>query len=173
MLYKPVYLSGNKMLEAPIPMAPPPPPPEPPQPPPPEPVVERTPTPELPPDPPQQRQQQERTPALPMLISNNGFRHVVPVEKTKDVLTGKVAYLLVDETGVTRFEPKHILNALKLDRERLTKYEDYECIGGHRRLLNERPDPKRKRYKRRYVSMEYIAKGIYGVSNLKIPFKYL
>lgn len=166
MLYRPVYI---KNAQAPITMVNPP---QPPEQPPSDNEDERTPTPELPPLPPSQSQQEEETPEvveiveqLPMLISNGRFKHVIPREKTKDVLTGKVAYLLIEDTGVTRFEPKHILTALKLDRERLTKYEDYELIGGHRRLLEKRPTTGR-RYKRRYISLDLIAKGIYGVSNI-------
>lgn len=142
------------MLEAPIRMAPAPlPPPPPPEPEPPaHPPIE--------PQPQTLRFHQEVVETrLPMLVCNKGFKHVFPKESTKDVLTGKVPYMLVDETGVTRFEPKHILNALKLDREHLEKFEDYECIGGHRRILEEKP--KKIRYKRRYISMNFISKGIY------------
>lgn len=156
MLFKPVYLKGKKMLEAPITMAPAPPPP----PPPPEPELEPHAQSPIPPQPHSSRSRQpEAETRLAILVCNNGFKHVFPKESTKDVLTGKVPYMLVDETGVTRFEPKHILNALKLDREHLEKYEDYECIGGHHRILEEKP--KKIRYKRRYISMDFITKGIY------------
>lgn len=168
MLYRPVYLKGG---QAPIMLANPPPPTPP----------ERFPTPELPPEEPPlaevpEEQAEEESEHLPMLVSNSrdGFRHVIPPERTKDVLTGKCAYLLVDESGVTRLGPKHVLNALKLDKERRRKYEDFECVGGHRRVLEERPaeEAGKRRYKRRYVSLEYIAKGIYGVRGRRGRFRY-
>lgn len=150
MLFRPVYLKGQKMQEAPIPMVakqPPKPPEEPPPPiPPPQPEPSR----------------REVTPEdehLPMLISNYGFTTVIPKEATRDVLTGKVAYLLVDEKGITKFTPRHNILALELHGDRLEKYEDYPCIGGHERVLEKTGKP--AKYKRRYIDIALIKRGLY------------
>ncbi|KAL1514016.1 hypothetical protein ABEB36_003345 [Hypothenemus hampei] len=102
---------------------------------------------------------------IPMLIRGIGVHQVIPKEATRDVLTGKVPYYLVDDRdGVTLFPAKHTLAALKLDQEHLEKFEDYTCLGGHERLIKERP---RKReglgYRRRYISPELLNRGIYCV----------
>ncbi|KAH1015325.1 hypothetical protein HUJ05_013077 [Dendroctonus ponderosae] len=102
---------------------------------------------------------------IPMLIRGVGVHQVIPKEATRDVLTGKVPFYLVDDRdGVTLFPAKHNLVALKLDQEHVEKFEDYSCIGGHERQLKERP--KRREgmgYRRRYISPELLNRGIYNV----------
>ncbi|XP_017777540.1 PREDICTED: uncharacterized protein LOC108563390 [Nicrophorus vespilloides] len=153
-LHRPVYLKGQKMLEAPIPMRPPvqPPPSPPPQMP--------TPSPSTIND---EDESEEPEVHLPMLISNLGNKIVIPHSATRDVLAGRVSYYLVDETGVGLFKPKHMFAALKLDSEKIHHYEDYPCVGAHQWTL-EKKAPKRRGlgYRRTYISDFMITRGIYG-----------
>ncbi|KAK9871935.1 hypothetical protein WA026_015185 [Henosepilachna vigintioctopunctata] len=104
---------------------------------------------------------EEPPPRIPMLVSNEfGFKIVIPKEATRDVISGKVPYYLVDENGMTLFEPKHVLVALKLDDEHRRRIQDFPCIGAHLRELPFRP--RKIKYRRRYISPELIGKGIYG-----------
>lgn len=116
-------------------------PPPPPTPSPsPEPVIEPEPELELEPEPepepsPEPEEEPER---LPMLICGQGVKMVIPKEKTRDVLAGKVDYLLVDEKGLTFLKKKHFFNALKLDRSAARRL-DYPCVGAHQRLIQRKP----------------------------------
>lgn len=53
-------------------------------------------------------------PSGPILIVKDRFQAVVPRELSRDVLTGKCAYTVLDENGVRHFEPLHMFTALKL-----------------------------------------------------------
>ncbi|KAK4884563.1 hypothetical protein RN001_000834 [Aquatica leii] len=141
MLFKPVYLKP-KMREAPIIMGSPPqlrpepePEPEPvpePQIPTPEPMPEIDPEPELPKVEPALEKQEQ----LPILAYTQGIHVVYPLEARRDVLAGRVAYIYVDENGSSIFRPKHLFNALKLNKEQKSKFTDYSCIGGHQWKLD-------------------------------------
>lgn len=48
------------------------------------------------------------------LIMKEGLQAVVPREASRDVLTGKCAYTVLDEDGIRHFEPLHVFSALKL-----------------------------------------------------------
>lgn len=49
------------------------------------------------------------------LIMKEGLQAVVPRESSRDVLTGKCAYTVLDEDGIRHFEPLHVFSALKLN----------------------------------------------------------
>ncbi|CAH1111316.1 unnamed protein product [Psylliodes chrysocephalus] len=101
------------------------------------------------------------TGAVPTVPS---YKIVVPAEATRDVLSGRVPYLLVEDEGVTVFRPVHMFAALKLKKETMTHLEDYSCLGAHERFLEKRP---KKRvglgYRRKYISPELIGRGIFVV----------
>ncbi|KAF7283306.1 hypothetical protein GWI33_000937 [Rhynchophorus ferrugineus] len=105
----------------------------------------------------------EEEPKTPLLVRGAGVHQVIPREATRDVLSGKVGFYLVDEReGVTYFPPKHLFVALKLDRKHVEKYEDYICLGAHQRIF----EPRRRRrsglgYRRRYLYENLINQGIY------------
>ncbi|XP_055686258.1 uncharacterized protein LOC129791786 [Lutzomyia longipalpis] len=48
------------------------------------------------------------------LIVKNKFQGVVPRELSRDVLTGKCSYTLLDEDGICHFEPLHVFTALNI-----------------------------------------------------------
>lgn len=58
----------------------------------------------------------------PILIVKDCFEAVVPRESSRDVLTGKCAYNVLDENGIRHFEPLHMFTALKL--KNVTMFED-------------------------------------------------
>ncbi|XP_056634465.1 uncharacterized protein LOC130443724 isoform X2 [Diorhabda sublineata] len=153
MLYKPECSKyrTTTMQEALIPMGRPAPSP------PPEP---RAPSPTQAAVPEYQELEEEEMKRLPMLISS--YKIVVPAEATKDVLSGRVPYILVEDEGVTIFKPVHMFAALKLKKETIEHLEDYKCIGAHERFLEKRP---KKRvglgYRRKYISPELIGRGIF------------
>ncbi|XP_046987927.1 uncharacterized protein LOC124593677 [Schistocerca americana] len=53
-------------------------------------------------------------PGAPILIIKQGLQAVVPREAARAVLTGEVAYTLLDETGVSHFEPLNVFSALRM-----------------------------------------------------------
>lgn len=61
-------------------------------------------------------------PRGPILIVKDRFQAVVPRESSRDVLTGKCAYTVLDENGIRHFEPLHMFTALKL--KNVTLFED-------------------------------------------------
>lgn len=61
-------------------------------------------------------------PRGPILIVKDRFQAVVPRESSRDVLTGKCAYTVLDENGIRHFEPLHMFAALKL--KNVTLFED-------------------------------------------------
>lgn len=58
----------------------------------------------------------------PILIVKDRFQAVVPREASRNVLTGKCAYTVLDENGIRYFEPLHMFTALKL--KNVTMFED-------------------------------------------------
>lgn len=58
----------------------------------------------------------------PILIVKNRFQAVIPRESSRDVLTGKCAYTVLDENGIRHFEPLHMFTALKL--KNINMFED-------------------------------------------------
>lgn len=66
----------------------------------------------------------------PILISRKGIQAVIPKEAARNVLAGRVPYLLIDEGGVTNFKPMHMFSALKLGKSREQRFEDYSTMGG-------------------------------------------
>lgn len=108
----------------------------------------------------QKLEKTEEPSKIPMLVSNpSGLSIVIPKEATRDVMSGKVAYYLVNEKGMTLFEPKHMMVALKLDKQERRRIQDFSCIGAHLRKLPIRP--RKIKYRRRYISPELIGNGIY------------
>lgn len=102
----------------------------------------------------------EDSPRIPLLVSNlSGLNIVIPKEATRDVMSGKVSYYLVNEKGMTLFEPKHMMIALKLNNTERRRIQDFPCIGAHYRELPYRP--RKIKYRRRFISPELIGKGIY------------
>lgn len=61
-------------------------------------------------------------PSGPILICKDRFQAVVPRESSRDVLTGKCAYTVLDENGIRYFEPLHMFTALKL--KNINMFED-------------------------------------------------
>lgn len=57
-----------------------------------------------------------------ILICKDRFQAVVPRESSRDVLTGKCSYTVLDEHGIRHFEPLHMFTALKL--QNVTMFED-------------------------------------------------
>lgn len=131
------------------------------------PSPQREPTPPPPPPPPQQPEEPEAEPEankdrLPILVCGIGIKSVFPHEATRDVLSGRVDYYLVDDRGMTLFRRKHIFAALKLGKNRIERYEDYPCIGGHQRVFDRKPKERQGLgYRRRYLSPELVGRGIY------------
>ena len=103
---------------------------------------------------------------LPVIIHTRKCKVVYPHEATRDVLTGKVAYYLVEDDGVTKFPPRHVFCALGLPKSLRDKYGEYPCVGAHQRFLDKK-QTRRNSYKRRYISPDLVARGLYGVSDWK------
>lgn len=61
----------------------------------------------------------------PLLILKEGLQAVVPREAARAVLTGQVPYSVLDETGIRRFEPLHVLSALRLPRPAAHRFSMY------------------------------------------------
>lgn len=165
MLYKPVYLKGRAMAQAQIPMRPPSAPVTP--------LVDGPDVPHVPPAAPLpphtdadagNPEDDDEHRHLPVLIHTRTCKTVHPREATRDVLAGRVAYYLVEDDGVTKFPPRHVFCALGLPKTLRDKYGEYPCVGAHQRFL-EKKETRRKSYKRRYISPDLVAKGLYGVSD--------
>lgn len=60
----------------------------------------------------------------PILITKNGMQAIIPRESEKSVTSGRVAYILVDETGISNFKPMHMLTALKLSKPSERSFDD-------------------------------------------------
>lgn len=62
------------------------------------------------------------------LIVKDGYQAVVPRELSRDVLTGKCAYTILDESGIHHFEPLHVFSALKLAAPSIAhRFSIYSC----------------------------------------------
>lgn len=61
------------------------------------------------------------------MILKHGLQAVVPREAARQVLTGQVAYTLVDERGVQHFEPLHVFSALRLSKPAAHRFSMYCC----------------------------------------------
>lgn len=62
------------------------------------------------------------------LIVKEGFQAVVPRDLSRDVLTGKCAYTVLDENGIRHFEPLHVFSALKLNTPMAAhRFSIYSC----------------------------------------------
>nr|CAI5840404.1 unnamed protein product [Callosobruchus analis] len=104
--------------------------------------------------------QDENLERLPMLIAS--YKIVVPAEATRDVLAGRVPYVLVDDEGITIFKPVHVFAALKLKKKTIHRLEDYASVGAHERILDSKPIQRiGLGYRRKYISPELVGRGIY------------
>ncbi|KAG4067668.1 hypothetical protein HA402_005440 [Bradysia odoriphaga] len=62
------------------------------------------------------------------LIVKDGIQAVVPRESSRDVLTGKCSYTVLDENGIRHFEPLHVFSALKLNTTSTAhRFSIYSC----------------------------------------------
>lgn len=61
------------------------------------------------------------------MILKQGMQAVVPREASRSVLTGEVAYTVLDEDGIHHFEPLHVFSALKLNRPATYRFSMYCC----------------------------------------------
>lgn len=62
-----------------------------------------------------------------LLIIKNGVQAVVPREAARSVLTGQVPYTVLDESGIHRFEPMNVLDALNIRAFSSGRYSMYNC----------------------------------------------
>lgn len=65
-----------------------------------------------------------------LLIIKRGLQAVVPREASRAVLTGQVAYTVLDENGVRFFEPLHVFSALNLSKPTAHRFSMYSCLMG-------------------------------------------
>lgn len=70
-----------------------------------------------------------------LLIMKKGLQAVVPREASRAVLTGQVPYTVLDESGITHFEPLHVFNALNLSQPTKHRFSMYSCP-----MVDEVPD---------------------------------
>ncbi|XP_047356863.1 obscurin isoform X3 [Vespa velutina] len=61
------------------------------------------------------------------MILKQGLQAVVPREASRSVLTGEVAYTVLDEDGIHHFEPLHVFSALRLNRPTAHRFSMYCC----------------------------------------------
>ncbi|XP_012537087.1 obscurin isoform X3 [Monomorium pharaonis] len=61
------------------------------------------------------------------MILKQGMQAVVPREASRSVLTGEVAYTVLDEDGIHYFEPLHVFSALRLNRPAAHRFSMYCC----------------------------------------------
>ncbi|CAD6211710.1 GSCOCG00003793001-RA-CDS, partial [Cotesia congregata] len=66
-------------------------------------------------------------PSTIFMILKHGLQAVVPREASRAVLTGQVAYTVLDENGITHFEPLHVFNALRLNKPTAHRFSMYAC----------------------------------------------
>ncbi|XP_057331161.1 obscurin-like isoform X6 [Microplitis mediator] len=66
-------------------------------------------------------------PSTIFMILKHGLQAVVPREAAHAVLTGQVAYTVLDENGITHFEPLHVFNALRLNKPTAHRFSMYAC----------------------------------------------
>lgn len=63
-----------------------------------------------------------------LLIMKRGLQAVVPREASRAVLTGQVAYTVLDENGIRHFEPLHVFSALNLSQPTAHRFSMYSCL---------------------------------------------
>lgn len=66
-------------------------------------------------------------PSAIFMILKQGLQAVVPREASRSVLTGQVAYTVLDEDGIHHFEPLHVFSALRLNRPTAHRFSMYCC----------------------------------------------
>ncbi|OAD62661.1 Muscle M-line assembly protein unc-89 [Eufriesea mexicana] len=66
-------------------------------------------------------------PSTIFMILKQGLQAVVPREASRSVLTGEVAYTVLDEDGIHHFEPLHVFSALQLARPTAHRFSMYCC----------------------------------------------
>ncbi|CAK9822500.1 Unc-89 [Anthophora retusa] len=66
-------------------------------------------------------------PSSIFMILKQGMQAVVPREASRSVLTGEVAYTVLDEDGIHHFEPLHVFSALQLTRPTAHRFSMYCC----------------------------------------------
>ncbi|XP_043255290.1 obscurin-like isoform X3 [Colletes gigas] len=66
-------------------------------------------------------------PSSIFMILKQGIQAVVPREASRSVLTGQVAYTVLDEDGIHYFEPLHVFSALRLNRPTAHRFSMYCC----------------------------------------------
>lgn len=71
--------------------------------------------------------QRTRKPSAIFMILKQGLQAVVPREASRSVLTGQVAYTVLDEDGIRHFEPLHVFSALRLNRPTAHRFSMYCC----------------------------------------------
>ncbi|CAG4950615.1 unnamed protein product [Parnassius apollo] len=62
-----------------------------------------------------------------LLIMKKGLQAVVPREASRAVLTGQIAYTVLDENGIRHFEPLHVFSALNLSQPTAHRFSMYSC----------------------------------------------
>ncbi|XP_049875609.1 obscurin isoform X2 [Pectinophora gossypiella] len=62
-----------------------------------------------------------------LLIMKKGLQAVVPREASRAVLTGQVAYTVLDESGISHFKPMHVFSALNLSEPSAHRFSMYSC----------------------------------------------
>ncbi|XP_020711856.2 obscurin isoform X2 [Athalia rosae] len=71
--------------------------------------------------------QRNHKPSAIFMILKQGMQAVVPREASRAVLTGQVSYTVLDEDGISHFEPLHVFSALRLNRPTAHKFSMYCC----------------------------------------------
>ncbi|KAJ9582110.1 hypothetical protein L9F63_003566 [Diploptera punctata] len=62
-----------------------------------------------------------------LLILKQGIQAIIPRENARGVLTGQIAYTVLDETGIRHFEPLHVFSAMRLPKEAAYHWRIYSC----------------------------------------------
>ena len=62
-----------------------------------------------------------------LLILKQGIQAIIPRENARGVLTGKIPYTVLDETGIRHFEPLHVFSAMRLPKEAANHWRIYCC----------------------------------------------
>lgn len=93
--------------------------------------------------------------SYPVLINRQELQAVIPKEASRAVLSGRVPYILIDESGFTNIKPVDMLNGFKSANDRHKRYEDIGngYIDEKNRRFERSPTPKsigqvRKQYKK-------------------------
>ncbi|XP_051165291.1 obscurin isoform X2 [Leptopilina boulardi] len=66
-------------------------------------------------------------PSSIFMILKQGFQCVVPREAARSVLTGEVAYTVLDEDGIHHFEPLNVFSALRMNKPAAHRFSMYCC----------------------------------------------